>query len=277
MSLGSSIIDTMPSTVSIRRGVTAVIPVWGDYVTQYLPIALASVERQTGVDLDVIIVDNANSAPIDSPDNATVVRSNEVLTLGEARNFGLEQVKTEYVLFLDADDELCPNILRTMTRVLDEDPDLVAVAPRIVDRKTGSQYVWPRRWSYWLQERHPKLFRAAECYRPCFPVNASLIRTSVAKSTPGYGSSPHSAEDWLFGVSLALRGPIALVNEYGLIYESRPGGVWSRQTRWRQHARHRTEVRRRLREDPATPLALRFALPLLAVAHELDALRKLFS
>lgn len=261
--------------MSTHPGITVVIPVWGEYVDDFLWRAVKSVTAQRMPGAQILIVDNHSRKAIETnTPGCAVVRTSSRLSLGEARNFGLQMVTSNYVLFLDADDELVEGSLAKLKDVLDEFPDLVAVAPEIIDRKTGCVYHWPRGWAYYLSDHAPTLFRLMETFRPMFPVNAALIRTSVAQGSPGYGASPKSAEDWVFGVSLAVRGTIRLLRVPGLIYEARQEGRWSRSTSWRDQATHRAEIRLRLRRDPAVRPIIRLLLPLLSIAHEVDVIRK---
>ncbi len=54
----------------------------------------------------IVVVDNASSTPVPELEGCEVVRAPRRLSVGAARNLGLEQVATEYVVFLDADDML---------------------------------------------------------------------------------------------------------------------------------------------------------------------------
>jgi glycosyltransferase involved in cell wall biosynthesis len=85
---------------------TVVIPVWDDYV-RYLEECVASV----GDDAPVVVVDNASAARVPELPGTTVVRAPQRLTVGAARNLGLDAVETEHVLVLDADDRLLPGTI----------------------------------------------------------------------------------------------------------------------------------------------------------------------
>ena len=86
--------------------VTVVIPVWGARYVASLERAIASVRAQDA-DVPIIVADNASDVEVPEISGTTLVRSPRRLSVGEARNLGLERVETEYVVIvLDADDEL---------------------------------------------------------------------------------------------------------------------------------------------------------------------------
>lgn len=248
------------------------IPAWGDYAGLSLARAVRSVRAQDGT-CRVLVVDNANRPPIRKAKGSDVVRLEKRVTVGAARNAGLAKVDTDYVLFLDADDKLRTDVVPKMVAVLDRHPDAVAVTTKLV-AKSGESFRWPHDWMRTMQRHTPPVFQAAEMWRPCFPVQATLVRTDVATLSPGYDADASAAEDWVFGVSLALRGKIALLDEPGIVYEPQPDGLWSRQAGWYAHRHHCAAVRRRLRDDPATPPLVKAALPGLRLAHELDGVRR---
>src|SRR4051812_28627801 len=92
--------------------VTVVIPVWDGYV-RYFSEAVESV-RRNAPDVPVVVVDNASTSDVPELEGCELVRSGQRLTVGAARNLGLEQVVTEYVVFLDADDLLLDGALEFM-------------------------------------------------------------------------------------------------------------------------------------------------------------------
>lgn len=100
-------------------------------LAQYLPDALRSVQAQTMPDWECIVVDDASS------DNTAEVvergswdarivyrRTPENLKLSGARNFGFSHARGKYVIYLDADDQLAPDALATLSAALDADPGL---------------------------------------------------------------------------------------------------------------------------------------------------------
>lgn len=109
-----------------------------------LAASLAALERQTGVDLDVILIGNG-WVPEGVPDWVRTHYSPENLGCPAGRNLGASLVDGDYILFYDDDGELAsPDVVRRMADVLDAEPDVAVVQPRGVD-PTGLPS--PRRWS----------------------------------------------------------------------------------------------------------------------------------
>jgi len=256
--------------------VTVVIPVWGRYVSAELERAVQSVKAASVHPIRVVVVDNAHEHVIALP-GSELLRSATRLTLGEARNLGLTVVDSPYVLFLDADDQLLPGSIDRLLAAAAHSsssrgsPPAVVTAP-LADPRTLGLYHWPSRWMQRTAHR-PGAFRVLEAVRASFPVNGSLICTEVAAAGPGFDADPASAEDWVFGVSLAWRGRVVFAVEPAMTYAPTIGGQWSRHRAVASQRRHQACVRRRVRQEPSVPAWVKAALPLLWLAHHLDLLR----
>ena len=111
--------------------ISIIIPVYG--VEAYLPACVESVLHQTFSDYEVILVDDG------SPDGCGAlcdayakqdlrfrVIHKENGGLSSARNAGLEIARGEYVYFLDSDDTIDSDLLRTVVEHMDRGLDLLA-------------------------------------------------------------------------------------------------------------------------------------------------------
>ena len=70
--------------------------------------AIASVKANGGHDVPIIIIDDGNRFPVNAsllPAETTVLKTDGKVGAGSARNLGVQAANTEYVLFLDDDDE----------------------------------------------------------------------------------------------------------------------------------------------------------------------------
>jgi glycosyltransferase involved in cell wall biosynthesis len=248
--------------------VSVVIPVWGAYAGAPLQEALASLRAQD-TPTRIIVVDNASDEPLGPVGEAEVVRAPERLTVGGARNLGLEHVTTPYVLFWDADDVMLPGTLVFLLEEISADETLVAVAAAIVE-ESGLRHRWPPRWSARLAGR-PTLFALAHSVWSLFPsTGATIMRAAQVRESGGYESDEAavSAEDWVLGASLAHRGRIGLRDRPGRVYRRLGESLWQDHRAAARQLAHAAAVRNRLRSDAGIPrwarasaLALEFLHP----------------
>jgi glycosyltransferase involved in cell wall biosynthesis len=224
--------------------VTVVIPAWGDYV-DFLPDAVASARAQGG-NVRVVVVDNANADPLRARDGGDVIRSDVELSTGAARNLGLSHVTTEYVVFLDADDQLLPGALAHLVAGLDRHPDALALVGRIVE-PSGALFRAPRPLAASLS-RHRRAFAWINSVWSLVPTQGcTIMRTAAVRDAGGYGDASHG-EDWTLAVSLAFRGAIVFDPAPALVYRARRGAPRPPRRTLLDNGRH---VRARLRDEPA--------------------------
>jgi glycosyltransferase involved in cell wall biosynthesis len=249
---------------SAGRGtsVTVVIPVWDDYVP-FLPEAVESVQRDAP-DVPIIVVDNASRAPVPEPSGTVVIRAAGRLTVGAARNLGLESVETEYVVALDADDMLLPGTLGFLKARLEDDPSIAVCTTSILEGETGERHRTPR-WFVPFLSRRRRSFALANCLWSLFPIQGSaMLRTAQVREAGGYGDASWG-EDWVLGVSLAFRGRVEVNDRFGLSYRATPASLWRRARPSSDLLASARLVRERVRSDAAVPAWARAQLPLIAV------------
>jgi len=239
--------------------VSVVIPVWDAYL-RFLSEAVASVTDQD-VEAEVVVVDNASHEPVPAIAGVTVVRSEQRLETGAARNLGLSVAGAPLVVFLDADDLMVPGSLGALIAGL-RDGD-VAFAMAIIDGDTGGRHRAPRRIAYALA-RAPRLFAVANTIWSLLPTQgATIMRTGDVRAVGGYGDRSQG-EDWALGAALAWRGRIRLAHEPALVYR------WRFDSPGREGASgdllaNARFVRRRLLAEPGMPAVARRLLPLAAI------------
>jgi Glycosyl transferase family 2 len=257
-------------TPTAETDVSIIVPAWGAYAGSPLREAIATLLEQD-VPARIIIVENASVEPLPEFEGVEVVRAPRRLTVGAARNLGLERVTTPYVLFWDADDLMLPGTLRFLRERIRSDPRLVAVAAAIVQDEPRVRHRWPPSWSARLA-RHPRFFALCHAIWGLFPTTgATIIRTAAVRDSKGYADA-NSGEDWVLGVSLAFRGWIELHERPGRVYRRLGESLWERRRSRRHLLAHAAAVRRRIFEDPGVPSWLRPAIPLLAVLQAIVVL-----
>jgi glycosyltransferase involved in cell wall biosynthesis len=241
--------------------VTVVIPVWDDYV-EFLAEAVESV-RRNAPEAPIMVVDNASSRVVPELDRCEVIRSPRRVTVGAARNLGLERVATDCVVFLDADDMLLEGTLEFLERRITPDPGLAVVATSILDAATGERHRTPRRFVARLA-RWPRIFALADSVWSLLPIQScAILRTGQVREAGGYPDSD-LGDDWVLAVSLAWRGRIEVAERLGRYYRSTEGSISGREWTAEELRANARRVRERMRSDAAVPGWARALLPAIA-------------
>jgi len=184
-----------------RPVVSVVIPCYNQ--GRYLPDAVQSVLAQTHPAIEIIIVDDGSTD--DTPrvgEQFSRAHSAKVRFLrkpngglASARNDGILRSSGEYILPLDADDELSPDFLEKTVEILETDRGVDIVST----------------WQYRFGEEQGVEANAPFDPRGIFLLNSlnycSLYRRSVPSAVGGY--EPYMAEgmeDWEFWISAVRHG-----------------------------------------------------------------------
>lgn len=101
--------------------VSVIIPVYN--VSRYLPQCLDSVISQTWINLEIIIIDDGSTDGsgricdqyANRDDRIKVIHSPN-RGLSSARNLGLENLRGQYIFFIDSDDWIEPHTIETLLR-----------------------------------------------------------------------------------------------------------------------------------------------------------------
>lgn len=241
---------------------TVVLPVWDEYVTDWLDRALESVRDQDSAPA-IVVVDNASEVAVPVSEGTEVVRSDQRLTRGAARDLGLAHVKTPFVVMWDADDVLLPGTLSFLERAIGSDPRLVAFSAAVVEHASGVRHRWPRRKTLRLLSS-PRLFALLHSTWSLYPTTgATIMRTDAVRSAGGFGDA-ETGEDWFLGVSLAFRGRFGWSERPGRVYRVHARSNWARhEADLGYQLEHARTVRERIRSDTGIPRWARSLLPLI--------------
>jgi glycosyltransferase involved in cell wall biosynthesis len=170
----------------------------------YLPAAVASALAQPGVEVDVIVVDDAStddSAAVAhglaaADDRVSVVVHEQNAGHIATYNDGLGRATGDYVVLLSADDMLAPGALARSTALMEAHPSVGLVygyAPEFTGGTPtpGDQRV--RSWSIWPGEAW--LRRICRRGQNIIVNPEAVMRTGVLRRLGGYDPSlPHSAD-----------------------------------------------------------------------------------
>jgi glycosyltransferase involved in cell wall biosynthesis len=103
--------------------------------------AIASVKANGGHDVPIIIIDDGDRFPVNAsllPAETTILKTNGKVGAGSARNLGVQAANTEYVLFLDDDDEFTNGYVLYVLKECIPSTHKVGVANTSVDVKQKS-------------------------------------------------------------------------------------------------------------------------------------------
>ena len=110
--------------------ISVIVPVYN--VAQYLEKSIASIQQQTYQNLEIILVDDGATdesgrlcEKIAEQDERVLVYHKENEGLSQARNDGLKQAHGDYVIFIDSDDYIHPEMIASLyQQLVKEDADV---------------------------------------------------------------------------------------------------------------------------------------------------------
>lgn len=183
--------------------ITIVIPVKNREVL--ILRCLDSVAAQTVMPAEVIVVDNGSTdgtvSAVESwgalhPDIPLRILSESTPGAAAARNKGLDSVKTEYVYFLDSDDEMLPSLLQKSSAAIGE-ADLIcwkAVCIGLNGKKRQKPF-----------HIHHLIHR--QFYNAVLSTQVYLARTSLIREVGKWNEKALVWNDWELGIRIAIAGP----------------------------------------------------------------------
>lgn len=125
-----------------RPLISVIVPVYN--TEKFFPCCLDSIQRQTFTDFEVIVVDDGSTDHSGSIADEYAASDSRIHVihkgnggLSDARNVGLEHARGDVISYVDSDDEIRPDMLRTMyTAMQENDADIVVC---------GYYKVWPEK------------------------------------------------------------------------------------------------------------------------------------
>jgi GT2 family glycosyltransferase len=193
--------------------VSVVIPCYN--YGHFLPACVESVLSQPGIDIDILIVDDASTDGSSEVVRAAAVKDARVRAVYHEQNKGhiatynegLSQVDGDYVALLSADDLLAPGSLLRATTLMERNPgvgltyglavDFLLAPPSLARRTATSWTIW--RGHDWLEDR-------CRTGRNALRSPEAIMRKSVLQAVGGYDAAlPHAADFdlWMRAASIA--------------------------------------------------------------------------
>ncbi len=106
------------------KKVSIILPVYN--VEKYIKKSIESVLNQTYTDFELLVIidgspDNSKQVAEEFTDSRIKIFEKENGGLSDARNYGLERAKGQYVYFMDSDDWIEPNLLEDNLKIIEEE------------------------------------------------------------------------------------------------------------------------------------------------------------
>ncbi|HEY0704528.1 MAG TPA: glycosyltransferase family 2 protein [Candidatus Acidoferrales bacterium] len=188
--------------------VTAVIPTRNR--PELVQRAIASVRAQTYRPIDIVVV-------IDGPDEATraalaaiaddrlrVVALDKSVGGSDARNIGAQNVRGEWIAFLDDDDEWLPGkIEKQLALAARTNETYPVISGQLIAKSPYGEFIWPRRFPADAEPISEYLFNRKTFFRGEGQLQTSMLltRKSLMELVPfTSGLRKHQDFDWYLRV-----------------------------------------------------------------------------
>ena len=204
--------------------VSIIVPLFnkGPYVAETIRSAMS----QTTKDLEIVVVDNGSNDDGPGIVQQLAVTDARILFVtapgrgpGHARNYGVEQSSSDWILFLDADDILEPNHLASLLEVHSQNPNANVIAGGWKEFRDG----YPNQLTVKKPcgaDPSPCLLDSAIASSP-WVVHAVMLKRELAIKTPWPEDMDKVlAEDNAFWFRICLNATVAYSAECGALYRT---------------------------------------------------------
>ncbi|UKK51894.1 glycosyltransferase [Prevotella sp. E13-17] len=197
--------------------VSVIIPVYN--TEKYLPACIDSVLAQTGVSLEIILVDDGStdSSPCicdkyaEEYDNITTIH---IKNSGPAtaKNEGLQLAQGNYIALTDSDDKMEPLMLQKMTSAgYEHDADIVCCNYMQIDEQGNISHLNSTNQIYVLNHEEGLIhfFSKDKIYSQCWTklYKRQMLNEHHIKNDPGL----HTDEDFIFNIRAFIRAQTTVI------------------------------------------------------------------
>jgi glycosyltransferase involved in cell wall biosynthesis len=204
-----------------RPLVSVAIPCFNQ--ARFLNDAIASVRRQRYTPVEVVVIDDGStdeSAQIAAAAGVRLARQGNA-GLSAARNAGLEMARGEFIVFLDADDELLPDAVGSGVELLQRRPSVSCVARLCqimdVERRplplTHTTIGTPELYRVWLRRNF------------VWTPGAALFRTDAISAIGGFPVDLAPAADYAVYLALARNAAVVFDAREVVRYRQHDGNM----------------------------------------------------
>lgn len=203
--------------------ITVVIPLYNkkDTITK----ALDSVLNQQVLPDEIIVI---NDGSTDGSEKEVENLNNPLITLvhqenkgvSAARNKGIELAKSEWIAFLDADDEWETNFLTEIKKLINENKGINAIGTNYFHKADNNLFINPVRKIHYIKNNSiSNYFNFASFNTPPIWSSAICIKKSTLLKVNGFSENIKSGEDLLLWAKIAtttswnyINKPLAVFN-----------------------------------------------------------------
>lgn len=190
--------------------VSVIIPTYNRCL--YLREAVQSVLAQTGVDLELIVVDDGSTdetaaAMRDFDDRLRYIRKSHS-GVSSARNEGTRVANGEWLAFLDSDDLWLPGKLAAQLDFFEQHPHILICQTEEIWIRNGRR-INPRKY-----HRKPHGYCFSRLLDRCLvSPSAVMMDRDLLRSVGGFDESLPACEDYDLWLRIGCRYPIGLIEE----------------------------------------------------------------
>jgi len=207
--------------------VSVIIPLYNK--ESYMERALKSVLNQTINDIEIIVIDDGStdkSVEIleNMKDDRILIFKQENMGVSNARNQGIKKSKSDFITFLDADDEWTNNHLEILLRLREKFPQAGAYATTYVLKRTKKRFkkigmerymfIPPKPWEGILDN----YFKSALFGKKPVGTGVVGIPKKIFREIGGFDENADQGEDLDLWAKIALKYQIAFSWDVGTIY-----------------------------------------------------------
>jgi glycosyltransferase involved in cell wall biosynthesis len=178
---------------------------------------------QTGVDVEVIVVDDGSPTPLTLPAHPRlrVLRNDVSLGPAAARNRGIEEAAGRWTAMLDDDDIWVPEKIERQLAAAEAMPGArwVGCGALLVDPHLRAL----KSWELPPEGEVEDLFLARN--RLMAGGSVALVDTALLRDVGGFAAELRNFEDWDLWIRLAQASPLAVCDSYLTAYVRAAGGV----------------------------------------------------
>jgi GT2 family glycosyltransferase len=221
-----------PKSNTINGNLSIIIPNFnGD--KEYLIDALYGITNSTKQPQKIIFVDDhsddehfqlLSQLVLTLNGNTSIIRNSLNIGLSGSRDVGLREISTEYCCVHDNDNIIDNNFLHMACKILDENPDVVAVTAWLTMFNDGE------RWQELGHEKNNNNYHPTGqdiglgLTQNCFGDALAVYRTAALNEVGGWDDSSKALwEDWQLFLKLTIAGKkIVTIPQAMLLYRVRP-------------------------------------------------------